>query len=46
MSSTVDLLITSADGGDRSAADALFAVLYSELKRLARRELSRAVHAG
>jgi RNA polymerase sigma factor (TIGR02999 family) len=41
MSSTVDLLITSADGGDRSAADALFAVLYSELKRLARRELSR-----
>ena len=39
--STVDLLIASADRGDRSAADALFAVLYAELHRLARRELSR-----
>jgi RNA polymerase sigma factor (TIGR02999 family) len=34
-------LIASADVGDRSAAEALFVALYSELHRLARRELSR-----
>jgi len=34
-------LLAAADGGDRSALDALFAILYSELHRLARRQLSR-----
>jgi RNA polymerase sigma factor (TIGR02999 family) len=34
-------LIASVEGGDRSAADALFAALYSELHRLARRQLAR-----
>jgi RNA polymerase sigma factor (TIGR02999 family) len=34
-------LIASAEQGDRVAADALFAALYQELHRLARRELSR-----
>jgi RNA polymerase sigma factor (TIGR02999 family) len=34
-------LITSAEQGDRAAADALFAALYDELHRMARRELSR-----
>ena len=34
-------LLAAADGGDRSALDALFATLYSELHRLARRQLSR-----
>jgi len=33
--------MVSADEGDRAAADALFDVLYSELRRLAARELSR-----
>jgi RNA polymerase sigma factor (TIGR02999 family) len=37
----VSILIVSADEGDRAAADALFDVLYSELRRLAARELSR-----
>jgi RNA polymerase sigma factor (TIGR02999 family) len=41
MDSTVDALITSADRGDRSAADALFDALYAELHRLASRELAR-----
>jgi RNA polymerase sigma factor (TIGR02999 family) len=36
-------LIASAEGGDRSALDALFAALYSELRRLARHQLSRGV---
>jgi RNA polymerase sigma factor (TIGR02999 family) len=31
----------AADQGDRSAADALFGALYSELHRLAKRELAR-----
>lgn len=39
METTLHELITSADNGDRAAADALFAALYSELHRLARREL-------
>ena len=34
-------LIRSADAGDSSAAEALFSALYSELHRLARRELAR-----
>jgi RNA polymerase sigma factor (TIGR02999 family) len=38
---TISELILSAEGGDRSAADALFAALYDELHRLARRQLAR-----
>jgi RNA polymerase sigma factor (TIGR02999 family) len=38
---TISSLIASAEGGDRAAAEALFATLYSELHRLARRELAR-----
>jgi RNA polymerase sigma factor (TIGR02999 family) len=34
-------LIASADGGDPAAADTLFATLYSELHRLAKRQLAR-----
>jgi RNA polymerase sigma factor (TIGR02999 family) len=34
-------LIASAESGDTSAADALFATLYSELHRMARRQLAR-----
>ena len=34
-------LLASAEQGDQSAADALFTVLYDELHRMARRELSR-----
>lgn len=34
-------LLASAERGDRSAADALFTVLYEELHRMARRELSK-----
>jgi len=35
------LLIQAAERGDQSAADALFSSLYSELHRIARRELAR-----
>jgi len=35
------LLIEAAEQGDRSAAEALFGALYSELRRVARRELAR-----
>jgi RNA polymerase sigma factor (TIGR02999 family) len=38
---TLSLLIQAAERGDRSAADALFSALYSELHRVARRELAR-----
>jgi RNA polymerase sigma factor (TIGR02999 family) len=38
---TISSLIASADTGDRSAADALFAALYAELRRLAKHELAR-----
>jgi RNA polymerase sigma factor (TIGR02999 family) len=38
---TISSLIASAEGGDPLAADALFAALYSELHRLARRQLAR-----
>ncbi len=41
MESIISSLITSAEGGDRPAADALFATLYSELHRLARQQLAR-----
>src|SRR4030095_2258380 len=43
LASTADVsaLMVSADEGNRAAADALFDVLYSELRRLAARELSR-----
>lgn len=34
-------LFSSAEGGDPSAADALFAALYAELHRLASRQLAR-----
>jgi RNA polymerase sigma factor (TIGR02999 family) len=34
-------LVVSADRGDAAAADKLFAALYDELHRMARRELSR-----
>jgi RNA polymerase sigma factor (TIGR02999 family) len=34
-------LVASAEQGDRAAADALFAALYDELHRMARRELAR-----
>jgi RNA polymerase sigma factor (TIGR02999 family) len=37
----VNTLIASAERGDGSASSALFAALYSELHRLARRELAR-----
>jgi RNA polymerase sigma factor (TIGR02999 family) len=34
-------LISSAEAGDRPAADALFTALYSELRRLAQQQLAR-----
>jgi RNA polymerase sigma factor (TIGR02999 family) len=39
----ISSLIASAERGDRAAADALFAALYSELHRMARHQLSRSV---
>jgi len=39
--STLTTLVASAEAGDRVAADALFAALYDELHRMARRELAR-----
>lgn len=39
--STIPSLIATAEQGDLSAAEELFTVLYSELHRLARRELGR-----
>ena len=38
---TIASLISSTDRGDRVAADALFAALYSELHRLAKQQLAR-----
>jgi RNA polymerase sigma factor (TIGR02999 family) len=38
---TISSLLSSAEEGDRSAADALFAALYAELHALARRQLAR-----
>jgi RNA polymerase sigma factor (TIGR02999 family) len=37
----ISSLIDEAERGDRSAAEALFGVLYSQLHRLAKRELAR-----
>jgi RNA polymerase sigma factor (TIGR02999 family) len=39
--STIESLMEKAERGDRSAADALFAALYADLHRLAKRELWR-----
>ncbi|MGH9309019.1 MAG: ECF-type sigma factor [Vicinamibacterales bacterium] len=41
MSTTLSFLVASAEQGDRAAADTLFATLYDELHRMARRELAR-----
>ena len=41
METAIPSLIASAESGDGSAADALFAALYSELHRLAERQLAR-----
>lgn len=41
MAHTISSLIVSSERGDRSAADALFAALYSELHRLARSQLAK-----
>jgi RNA polymerase sigma factor (TIGR02999 family) len=41
MMPTISSLIFSTESGDRSAADALFASLYSELHRLAKSQLAR-----
>jgi len=38
---SISALVTSADQGDRAAADALFTALYGDLHRMARRELAR-----
>ena len=38
---TISSLIVSAEGGDPSAAGALFTVLYAELHRMAERQLAR-----
>jgi RNA polymerase sigma factor (TIGR02999 family) len=39
--STISSLIGAAETGDSAAADTLFSTLYSELHRMARRELAR-----
>jgi RNA polymerase sigma factor (TIGR02999 family) len=41
MQSTLSSLFKAAERGNLSAADALFSVLYSELHRMAKRELAR-----
>ena len=41
VTSDLSTLIASADQGDRVAADKLFAALYDELHRMARRELAK-----
>jgi RNA polymerase sigma factor (TIGR02999 family) len=41
MQSTLSSLFASAERGDASAADALFSALYSELHRMAKRELAK-----
>ena len=43
--SDITTLLASAELGDRAAADALFTVLYDELHRMARRELSKRARA-
>jgi RNA polymerase sigma factor (TIGR02999 family) len=41
MDASISSLIASAEAGDRAAADLLFASMYSELHRLARRQLGQ-----
>jgi RNA polymerase sigma factor (TIGR02999 family) len=41
LESTLRPLVEAAERGDRSAADALFSTLYSELHRISKRELAR-----
>lgn len=41
MDAAISSLISSAEQGDRAAADALFGALYAELHRLARAQLAR-----
>jgi RNA polymerase sigma factor (TIGR02999 family) len=41
LQSTLRPLVEAAERGDRSAADALFSALYSELHRVSKRELAR-----
>jgi RNA polymerase sigma factor (TIGR02999 family) len=41
VTTTISSLVTSAERGDQGGAEALFAALYAELHRLARRELAR-----
>ncbi len=41
MASTISSLISAAENGDNAATDALFAALYAELHRMAKRELAR-----
>ena len=41
MESTLSSLIAASEKGDRSATEALFSTLYSELHRLAKQELAR-----
>ena len=41
VTATITTLLASAERGDRAAADAVFAALYDELHRMARRELAR-----
>ena len=41
MAPNISALVASTESGDRSAADALFAVLYTELHQLAERQLAR-----
>ena len=38
---SITVLLASAERGDRAAADAVFAALYDDLHRMARRELAR-----
>ena len=46
MSTTISSLIAAADRNDRAAREELFAALYAELHRLARRELARGGSVG
>jgi RNA polymerase sigma factor (TIGR02999 family) len=41
MNTALSTLVASAEKGDRRAADTLFATLYDELHRMARRELAK-----
>jgi RNA polymerase sigma factor (TIGR02999 family) len=46
VTSDLTALVESAERGDRAATDALFAALYQELHRMARRELAKKDAAG